>query len=88
LKCESIGYAVEPEFRGHHYAERACRLILPMAKAHGQNPVYITCDPDNAASRRTIKRVGFRYVNTVPVPINSELYESGTHTVNRYLLEF
>lgn len=85
--CGHIGYGVKPEFRGHHYAERACRLILPIAKAHGQNPVWITCDPDNYPSRRTLERLGCEYINTVVVPMNSELYESGCHQVRRYRLE-
>lgn len=85
--CGHIGYEVEPEFRGHNYAERACRLVLPIAKAHGQSPIYITCDPDNTPSRRTIEKLGFTYLGTVPVPLHSELYESGTHRVNRYLME-
>lgn len=85
--CGHIGYAVEPEFRGNHYAERACRLILPIAKAHDQNPVYITCDPDNIASKRTIERVGFEYMDTTIVPRNSEMYELGGRRVLRYKME-
>lgn len=85
--CGNIGYGVEPEFRGHHYAERACRLILPLAKAQGQDAVYITCNPDNAASRRTIERLGAEYLNTVTVPMNSEMYEMGDRQVRRYRLE-
>ena len=30
-----IGYHVFPPARGHHYACRAARLVLPIARAHG-----------------------------------------------------
>src|SRR5438045_799243 len=47
-----FAYGVDPQFRGHHFAARSCRLILPLARAHGMDPVWITCNPDNLASRR------------------------------------
>lgn len=84
--CGHIGYAVDPEFRGNHYAERACRLILPIAKAHDQNPVWIMCNPSNIASRRTLERLGAELVDIVRVPCNSELYEMGDRESCRYRL--
>ncbi|MGC4032889.1 MAG: GNAT family N-acetyltransferase [Tepidisphaeraceae bacterium] len=52
-----IGYGVFPPARGQHYAERACRLILPLAKKHGLEELWITTNPDNIASRRTCERL-------------------------------
>ncbi|HTW95473.1 MAG TPA: GNAT family N-acetyltransferase [Tepidisphaeraceae bacterium] len=63
-----IGYAVEPQFRGHHYAERACRLVLPLASRLGMEDVWITCQPDNIASRRTLERLGAEFVAILDVP--------------------
>ena len=34
-----IGYGVDPEYRGHGYAARACALLLPLARLHGLNPL-------------------------------------------------
>lgn len=82
-----IGYAVEPEFRGHRYAERSSRLILPLAKAHGINPIWITCNPDNIASRRTIERLGATFVETVTAPENSGYYRIGIRQKCRYRLD-
>lgn len=63
-----VGYAVEAAFRGHHYAERACRLILPLARRHSLTKLWITCQPDNVASRRTLERLGAQFIEIVDVP--------------------
>jgi tagatose 1,6-diphosphate aldolase len=69
-----IGYHVYPFARGNHYAELACRLLLPLAKTHGLDPVWITCNPDNWASRRTCERLGAEFIEIVPVPQDHPLY--------------
>lgn len=63
-----VGYAVEPAHRGHRYAERACRLIAPLAKQHGMTELWITCQPDNLASRRTLERLGAECAGVIDVP--------------------
>ncbi len=82
-----IGYHVYPSFRGRHLAERACRLVAPLAKAHGLNPVWITCNPDNHASRRTCERLGAQFVEVVPVPIEHSLRRRGETAKCRYRLD-
>ncbi|HUD24430.1 MAG TPA: GNAT family N-acetyltransferase [Burkholderiaceae bacterium] len=68
-----VGYAVEPAFRGRRYAERACRLILPLARRHGLDSLWITCQPDNVASRRTLDRLGAERVGILDVPVGYPL---------------
>src|SRR5215469_8622855 len=63
-----VGYAVEPAHRGHRYAERACRLIIPLAKRHGMTSLWITCQPDNMSSRRTLERLGAECIGVISVP--------------------
>ena len=53
-----IGYAVRPTARGRGYAKAALGLMLPVAAARGIDPVLVTCDEDNVASRRTIEANG------------------------------
>ncbi|MBN1548516.1 MAG: GNAT family N-acetyltransferase, partial [Syntrophaceae bacterium] len=53
-----FGFSVQPEHRGHRYAARACRLLLPLARRHGFEVLWITCNPDNLASRRTCELAG------------------------------
>jgi RimJ/RimL family protein N-acetyltransferase len=82
-----VGYHVFPAARGQHYAERACRLLLPLARRHGLNPLWITCNPDNLASRRTCERLGMRLVETVAVPGEDALYLRGEREKCRYRLD-
>ncbi|HLL91231.1 MAG TPA: GNAT family N-acetyltransferase [Tepidisphaeraceae bacterium] len=82
-----VGYNVFPAARGHRYAARAVKLLLPLAKAHGLDPLWITCNPDNLASRRTIERVGGRLVNVVPLPPDHPLRERGDVEKCRYLIK-
>lgn len=63
-----VGYAVEPAHRGHRYAARACRLIMPLAKQHSMTNLWITCQPDNTPSRRTLELLGAEYVGVIDVP--------------------
>lgn len=81
-----IGYGVFPAFRGHRYAGRACRLLFPLARAHGLATLWITANPDNAASRRTCERLGARLVETIALPEDTELYRIGEREKCRYRL--
>jgi len=81
-----IGYEVVPAFRGHRLAERACRLVLPIARRHGFSALWITCNPDNWASRRTCERLGARFVEIVDVPKDNDLFAAGSERKCRYHL--
>ena len=81
-----IGYHVYPKAQGQHLAERACRLILPLAKANDLDELWITCNPENAASRRTCERLGATLVDTVTVPIDHPLRARGDVAKCRYKL--
>jgi len=82
-----IGYTVYPAFRGRHYAERSCRLLLPLARRHGMSELWITCNPDNAPSRRTCERLGAVFVDIVPLPPDHYLYLRGERFKCRYRLD-
>ena len=81
-----IGYTVEPLFRGNHYAERSCRLILPLAVSHGFREIWITCNPDNGASRRTLERLGAELIEIVDVPRGNPLWLRGERRKCRFRL--
>ena len=81
-----IGYGVYPPARGRRLAERACRLLLPLARHHGLNPLWITTDPENHPSRRTCERLGAELVEIVDVPVGHTLYQRGEKRKCRYRL--
>lgn len=81
-----IGYGVHPPARGRHLSERACRLVLPLARSHGLHEVWITANPDNYPSRRTCERLGATLVDTVDLPFGHPLYLRGDRQKCRYRL--
>jgi predicted acetyltransferase len=82
-----IGYHVYPPARGRHFAERACRLLFPLARRHEINPLWITCNPDNYASRRTCERLGGQMIEIVPIPVEHVLYQRGETEKCRYRID-
>lgn len=85
LTAGHIGYEVDEAHRGHGYAARACALLAPVALAHGLRRLVITCDPDNAPSRRTCERVGAVLVGVFDVPPDHPMYQKGRRKVCRYV---
>lgn len=84
LTSGQIGYEIEEGARGHGFAARACKLVGPVALAHGVRTVVITCDPSNVASRRTCERLGAVLVGTFEVPHDHPMYLKGRRLVLRY----
>lgn len=82
-----LGYGVEEEFRGHHYAARACVLLLPLARRHGLDPLWITCDPANWASRRSSELAGGVLDGIVDIPPDTDMYRDGDRQTCRYRID-
>jgi tagatose 1,6-diphosphate aldolase len=81
-----IGYEVDKPHRGHRYAARSCRLLQSFALAHGLNAMWLTVDPENLASQQTCEIIGARYVETVRIPKDHEMYQRGARYRRRYRL--
>ena len=82
-----IGYGVDEPYRGHGYAGAACRLLIPVMRAHGMRCALITNDVENAASRRVCEKIGARFLCQTDVPPDHEMYRKGSHRVNIYALD-
>lgn len=82
-----VGYAVADPFCGRRYAERACRLLLPLARRHGLAELWLMCGSDNPVSRRTIERLGASFVEEVDVPPDFPLPAGAVRRKRRYRLD-
>ncbi len=83
----NFGYHVYPPARGRRFASRACRLLLPLAHAHGIRTLWITCNPENHASRATCELLGARLIEIIPVPEDDPLYARGDHAKCRFRVD-
>ena len=63
-----VGFSVVPWRRRRGHARRALALMLPEAAALLLPYIEITCDPDNAGSRRVIEANGGRLVERFRKP--------------------
>jgi tagatose 1,6-diphosphate aldolase len=80
-----IGYEVEPEYRGRHFAARSVMLLLPLVRALELRRAVVTCDPENLPSRRSIEIAGGIHENTVEVPETEPMYMAGARQRMRYV---
>lgn len=83
----NIGYSLLPQYRGHGYAARALRLLLPLAKKHGMEYVIITTAPDNIASYKTIENCGGIFLDVRELPKDNEMYGTGRTETKRYKIK-
>ena len=74
----NIGYTINPEYRGNHFASKACLLLFKLAKKHDMKYIIITCNPDNIASRKTCQHAGGTLEKIIDLPIDNEMYLQGS----------
>lgn len=73
-----IGYSIQSEYRGHHYAYKACLLLFDLAKnRYKMKELLITCNPDNLASYKTLISLNGVLKEIVDVPSHHYLYQYG-----------
>lgn len=84
-----IGFGVEPKFRGRRYAGRAVQMLLPLADSHGLQPLWLGCNPDNDASKRAMRWLGAKWLETVDLPDDYHRYrDRGELQKERYRLDY
>ena len=82
----NIRYEVFEPFRGNRYAAKACKLLFVLAKKHNMDKVFITCSPDNIASRRTCELSGGILIDILDIPSWHEMYEMGRRQTCQYVV--
>lgn len=68
-----IGYCIKEEYRGNHYAAKSCKLLFLLAQLHGMHDLYITCNPDNWASRKTCESLKGEFLGIVELPEDNDM---------------
>jgi tagatose 1,6-diphosphate aldolase len=81
-----LGYRVRPDAQRRGHATAAVRLLRPIAVAQGFDALWVTCRPDNVASRRVLEKAGAVFVEAVTVPGDSDLFARGDRVMCRYRL--
>ena len=73
-----VGYSVIYRYRGNNYSYEACKLLFKEAKQrYGLNELILTCNPENVASYKTLKKLNGELIEVVQVPKDHELYKLG-----------
>ncbi|KAL4496516.1 hypothetical protein ABPG72_014746 [Tetrahymena utriculariae] len=72
----NMGYTVYQKYQGRRYAYKASKLVIGFARKCKMNQIYMTVDPTNIASIKTILNLGGYYLETIEVPKDSSLYEA------------
>lgn len=80
-----IGYRIEEKYRGHGYAEKACRLLLPFLQRLNLESVVITNNVENIASRKTCENLGCVLERIAPVPAKYRALCAGAPEKCRYI---
>ena len=73
----NIGYSINEEYRGHHYAGKSCLLLFELAKRHNMDYLIISCDPDNFASRKTCEYAGCKLSEIAELPEGNDMRSNG-----------
>lgn len=82
-----IGFSVHPQHRGNGFAARSVALLLPVAKCLGLDGLWITCDPENIASRRSLERADAEFIEIVDVPADCIIRKAGHPQKCRYWID-
>lgn len=67
-----IGYYIRPSKRKKGYGSKALELALEHARKLGIDKVLVTCDEDNLASQKIIKKYGGVHQDTITTPYNKK----------------
>ncbi len=68
-----IGYSIEEAYRGSHFAAKACKLLFSLAKKHGMDYLYITCDPENWPSGKTCEYLHGELLEIAELPEDNSM---------------
>jgi len=88
MRALETGWILHKDYWNQGYAGLACRLVLPVARAHEMKVLLITNDHANKASRRVCEKLGARLVRTARLPEWHDLYKDGRRFSNIFEWRF
>jgi len=80
-----LSYGVSPNYSGHNYAMKACKLIKQVALAHGFKRLFIGSGYDNIASRKTIEKLGATLITINDVPDDEIMHNLHKEKIDMYV---
>lgn len=82
----NIGFEIYDEYRGFKYSLLASKMVLQIAKFHGMNYLYLSCDESNIASSKIIENLGANLIEVAVPPIDYIFYYKGMERQKIYKL--
>lgn len=80
-----LSYGVSPDYCGHNYAMKACKLIKQVALAHGFKRLFIGAGYNNIASKKTIEKLGGTLITINDVPDDEIMQNLHTEKIDMYV---
>jgi tagatose 1,6-diphosphate aldolase len=71
----NIGFTVHEPYRGQHFAGRSCLLLRLFLNFLGLKVVWLTCNTDNIASKKTLEQIESTFVGTTEIGEHSPYVE-------------
>lgn len=83
----NVGYEINEEFRGNHYALESVKLIIDVAKYHHMKHLILSCAEDNVASYKTIEKLDAQLIEVVIPPKEYIFYYEGIEPHRIYRMD-
>ena len=79
---------IEPRYQGRHFAFKATRLLLLLAKDHNMGYISVTCAKDNVKIKSTCNMLGMQLLEVCDLPLDHPIRNIGGKDAAIYVLDF
>lgn len=78
---------IEPRYQGRHFAYKATKLLLLLAKEHNMGYISVTCAKDNMKIKSTCDMLGMKLLDECDLPENHPIRSKGGKDAAIYVLD-
>jgi tagatose 1,6-diphosphate aldolase len=82
-----VGYGVRARLPGPPFRGTGAPVVAAIGPPARLSELWITCNPENVASRRTCEFAGAEFVEIVDLPPHVDMYREGERRKRRYRLD-